>query len=400
MPGYGGYSIDLACRGKLGRLAYRCYNCACRLPHVYPTYRNASLHGHNFNARGVRSSVGTLFPSTHMTHVSLSAAHAHATCRHVVSSFRRNGASVLVNARVISGNLSFSRIDVINVLGTSAVLGCPSFHTCRHTFRLVTRITKHTKQGGGHNEIILRAGDVSRPVVPRIVTGSCRTVMNKRLTRHRVFRCPPCCHLICICLGGQGRALLSLVTRAVTTGLHAIFNGQMLKPSGPPMTHMRALFVQGVILGVRAGTPVTHTHRLLIRIRGRVITRSHFGSLVICCSMSPVWVAHGWEGVGGVLFIYLNGVYHSSSTRKIVGRLMRRTKHTSRFLVSSTNVLSCRRNRLPSDQVHTRTTHHKCGLARLSQPMHARSFCGFSLVVNVSSHGVSSLGSHTPSATR
>lgn len=224
-----------------------------------------------------------------MTHVSLSAAHAQSTCRGVVTSFRRKGASVLVNARVMSGKLSFSRIDIIKVLGTSAVLGCPSFHSCRHTFRLVTRITKHTKQGGGQNEMILRAGDVSRPVVHRIVAGSCRSVITKRLTRQRVFRCPPCCQVICICLGGQGRALLSIVTRAVTRGLHTLFKGQVLKPSGPPITHVRALFVQGVIIGVRRGTPVDHTHRLLLQMRHRVVRSRQFGSLVICCSMSPVW---------------------------------------------------------------------------------------------------------------
>lgn len=104
--------------------------------------------------------------------------------------------------------------------------------------------------------------------------------------------------------------------------------------------------------------------------------------------------------VGGVLFIYLNGVYHSSATRKIVLRLLGRTNLRGRFIVSSTNVLSCRRKRLPSDQVHTRTTHHNCGLIRHSHPMHARSFCSFSLVVKVSSQGVSSLGRHTPKPRR
>lgn len=174
------------------------------------------------------------------------------------------------------------------MLGTSAVLGCPSFHSCRHTFRLVTRMTKHTKHGGGHKHIVLRAGDVSRPVVRRIVTGSCRSVMNKRLTRHRVFRCPPCCHLMCICLGGRGRSLLSRVTTMVTNGLETMFNGQILKPSGPPITHVRALFVGGVIIGVRRGTPVKHTQRLLLHVRQRVVRSRHCGSLVICCSMSPV----------------------------------------------------------------------------------------------------------------
>lgn len=104
--------------------------------------------------------------------------------------------------------------------------------------------------------------------------------------------------------------------------------------------------------------------------------------------------------VGGVLFIYLKGVYHDSATRNMVLRLVRRTKLRGRFIVSSTKVLSCRRKRLPSDQVHTRTTHHNCRLIRHSHPIHARSFCGFSLVVNVSSQGVSSLGSGTPSPRR
>lgn len=288
MPGYGGYSIDLACRGNVGRLAYRCYKCACRLPHSYPTYSKARLIGEKFNARGVRSSVGVTFPRTTITHVSLSAAHAHSTCRGVVTSFRRKGASVLVNARVISGKLSFSRIDIIKVLGTSAVLGCPSFHSCRQTFRLVTRISKHTKEEGGRNHIMLRAGDVSRPVVSRIVTGSCRRVMSKRLTRERVFRCPPCCQLICMCLGGQGRTVLRRATSMVTKGLHSMFKTQILNPSGPPIKHVRAFFVGGVIIGVRCGTPVDHTQRLLLRMRQRVVRSRHFGSLVICCSISPV----------------------------------------------------------------------------------------------------------------
>lgn len=233
--------------------------------------------------------MGLVFPRTGITQVSLSAAHAHATCRGVVTSFRRNGASVLVNARVISGKLSFSRIDIIKVLGTSAVLGFPSFQDCRHTFRLVTRMTKHTKHGGGRKLIVLRAGSPSLPIVRRIVRGSCRRLCCSRLTRQRVFGCPPCCHLVCMCLGRHGRSVLSLTTSAVTTRLHSKLNSEMLNPSGPPITHVRALFVGGVVIGIRRGTSVGGIHSCLLTMRHTVLRSRHFHSLLMCCSMSPRW---------------------------------------------------------------------------------------------------------------
>lgn len=98
-----------------------------------------------------------------------------------------------------------------------------------------------------------------------------------------------------------------------------------------------------------------------------------------------------------MLFIYLNGVYESSSTRRIVHALVGGGKLRRRVRISSTKVLDCREKRLPSDHVQVRTSHHNCGLARHSHPIYARSFCRFSVVVNVSSHGVRSLVRHTPS---
>lgn len=289
MPHYGGYSIDLACRGELRRLAYRCYNCACTIPATYPTYKKIRLVGHKFNARGVRSSVGRVFPRTGITQVSLSAAHAHATCRHVVGSFRRKGASVLVNARVVSGKLSFSQMDIMNVLGTSSVVGCPSFHSCRQTFRLVTRITKETKQGGGRKLIMLRAGSPRGPLVRRVVTGSCAHLCRRRVRRHDLFGCPPFCQLVCMCLGRHGRSVLGRTTSLVTTRLQRNVNRQVLNPSGPPITQVRSLFVQGVIVGVRRRTSVDGMHHCLARMRHALVRSRHFHSLVMCCSMSPAW---------------------------------------------------------------------------------------------------------------
>lgn len=142
-----------------------------------------------------------VFPRTGVTEVSLSAAHAQGTCRHLVTSFSRNEAGLLVNARVISGNLSFSGIDMMNVLGTSSVLGCPSFHTCRRTFVVVTRIDNETKEGNGHNLIVLRAGGPALPMVKRIMRGSCRNLCRNVLRREEAFRCPPFFRLVGICMG-------------------------------------------------------------------------------------------------------------------------------------------------------------------------------------------------------
>ncbi len=104
--------------------------------------------------------------------------------------------------------------------------------------------------------------------------------------------------------------------------------------------------------------------------------------------------------VGQVLFIYLKGVYHSYATRRIVHEVISSTKHRTRFFLSSTKLVGCRRNRPTSTQVHTRTTQEKCRVARLSHPIQCSSFFSFSLVIKVSSHGVSGLGTVTPKLRR
>lgn len=266
---------------------YRCYKCGVRLPRRYPRYRDPRLHAVKFKARVIRRRVTALFPSTGIRHLSFSATHAHTTCRQVVTSFRGNGARVLVKARVLSGNLSFKGIDIINVLGTSDLVGFPSFHTRRHTFRLVMRIDNHTKEQSGQKAIILRASRPSRPLVEVMRHFTCGRVMHLRLNRQDVFHCPPCCHLVIVILHDQGSSVLRRLSILCTRGLHHHLNRHILNPIAPPVAHIRALRVQGVILGVRVTTTVTPMHRVLRSMRARVRHCLPFGRLVIRCSMSP-----------------------------------------------------------------------------------------------------------------
>ncbi len=257
------------------------------MPFGYPSYKNRTLDGQKVNARHVRRRMAHFFPGTHITHVSLSAAHSGRTCRRVLASFRKKGASILVNARVISGNLSFTGIDIINVVGTSAVLGCPSFHTCRHSFRLVTRITKHTKQQKDRKLIVLRAEGASLPIVRRIVTGSCASLCRRRTARQRCFRCPPFYQLVCVCLQKESRITIVRTTRTVTAKVHHCFTRHILKPRPPTITHIRSLRVHGLVLGIRPSLNIARIHRYLCKIRRRLVRRKLLRGMALCCSISP-----------------------------------------------------------------------------------------------------------------
>ncbi len=242
----------------------------------------------NVNARGVRSRLLSLFPTTHITQVSLSDAHSRRTCSHLLDSFTRKGAGILIKARVIAGNLSFSGISIINVLSTSALLRRPGFHTCRATCGVVSRIDKQTNEGNRRNEIVLRAGRPRLDIVRRVIRGSCPTFCTSAVTRQRRFGCPPFSRVVGVRLHRGGTRVIAITTRRVTTRLHRELTAEILKPSGPTITEIGRLRVEVVVLGVRTAVPLSTIHPILITTQSALTTAPHATDIVILFSISPL----------------------------------------------------------------------------------------------------------------
>lgn len=191
--GYPRYSVSLACRQCGRRVGYRCYNCRTPIPGTYPRYRDRRVHCFKANARGIRRRLTGVLPRTGMVQVSISAADEGKTRRGLLSRFRSKRTSVLLKARVVTGNLSFPGVALMNMLSTSAVLRLPSFQSSRGAFRLLARMDKHTKERRLRKRMVVRACAPRRCDVRLTKRRSCSGFCRERVVIHGVRECPPFC---------------------------------------------------------------------------------------------------------------------------------------------------------------------------------------------------------------
>lgn len=288
---YPGYDVDLACRDCGGHLVYRCYKCAGPLSGVYPRYKRGSVECDNFNARHVRSRVSHLFPSTHILHVSTSAASNGFDRRHLFSTFSTNRCSVLINARVITGKLSFPGMALINIIGTSGSLCSRGCATRRESFSLVARIINEDNEQDRSNGTIVRAVGPCGRIVGCTTRRSCGSFCGGRVSLEQLLACPPCYSVCSISFIDRSRGTTTLYSGTFLRGLTRL-GGARCRGRGLVILNPKPTGVYGVGGGFECELSVGYggsgsIHGLLGRVLGALSGVGRCGSITMAVSLGP-----------------------------------------------------------------------------------------------------------------
>jgi len=234
-------------RSASGNVAQlRCHYCdfITPLPPTCPHCSSAELTLEGVGTQRVEEALVEQFPNIRVIRMDVDTTGWKGAHDHLVESFRRREADVLLGTQMVAKGLDFPAVTLVGVISADTGLHMPDFRASERSFQLLTQVAGRSGRGTTPGEVVIQTMLPTDPVLQAASRQDFSAFVENELAERRAAAFPPFGRLILFRWRGKDeKAVIAAAQQGIARLRHAVPPDQtILGPAPAPLTRLREFY--------------------------------------------------------------------------------------------------------------------------------------------------------------
>jgi primosomal protein N' (replication factor Y) len=224
----------------------RCHYCdfITPLPPTCPHCSSAELTLEGVGTQRVEEALVEQFPNIRVIRMDVDTTGWKGAHDHLVESFRRREADVLLGTQMVAKGLDFPAVTLVGVISADTGLHMPDFRASERSFQLLTQVAGRSGRGTTPGEVVIQTMLPTDPVLQAASRQDFSAFVENELAERRAAAFPPFGRLILFRWRGKDeKAVIAAAQQGIARLRHAVPPDQtILGPAPAPLTRLREFY--------------------------------------------------------------------------------------------------------------------------------------------------------------
>lgn len=208
---------DISLTYHSGDKNVKCHYCGYRVkaPDICPACKSANIRYFGAGTEKVEQEVYRLFPGVKALRIDSDTISKKGSLEHILSSFRKGNAQVLIGTQIVSRGLDFPKVSLVGVITADTALNMPDFRASERTFQLITQVAGRAGRADFPGKVLVQTYCPESFAIKAACKNGITNFYREELKNRQKSNYPPFCHLLNIILTGSKQDILEKTAEEV-----------------------------------------------------------------------------------------------------------------------------------------------------------------------------------------
>ncbi len=233
----------------------RCHYCGYHeeSPVTCPACGDNDLRFMGYGTEKAEEELQTLLPEARIERMDWDTTRGKYAYHKLISRFEDKEIDILIGTQMITKGLDFSDVRLVGVLNADQLLHFPDFRSYERAYQLMTQVAGRAGRKDEQGKVVIQTFDTKHPVFQMVLENDYKALYEREIRDRELFRYPPFYRLIKIIQRHRDQDLLEDTAKVVADKLQKIFGKRMLGPEYPPISRIRGLYNQNILIKLERG---------------------------------------------------------------------------------------------------------------------------------------------------
>lgn len=251
------------------------------IPSVCPNCENSELSGRGYGTERIEEQLQAILPEARIARMDLDTTRSRQNYEQILHDFEQGHTDILIGTQMVTKGLDFDRVSLVGILSADTMLSQPDFRSYERAFQLMEQVAGRAGRKGDGGHVVLQTRDTTNSVVLQVVNHDYEGMYAEQARERRLFRYPPFCRVIFICLKHRDECVVESLATDFATRLRQVFGERVLGPDSPPVSRVQLMHIRKLILKVELTAPMSAVRQRLILLQNQVLAFPDYHSAQI-----------------------------------------------------------------------------------------------------------------------
>ena len=269
----------------------RCHYCGYQQEpvKVCPACGSGKVTLLGFGTEKIEDDLKLVLPEARIGRLDLDTAGSKTSLGALLAAFEEKELDILVGTQMVTKGLDFENVRLVGVLGADQLVRFPDFRAGERAYQLLTQVAGRAGRKNKRGRVLLQAYNPTHPVLQEVLNGDFAGHLRRELAERREFNYPPFVRMIQLTLRHKEEKTVQSAAILFARILREKLGERVLGPVQPPVSRLRGLYGQDILLKLEKDARVLSWSKNLIRSATEiVIGEKGFGQVQVAVDVDPV----------------------------------------------------------------------------------------------------------------
>ncbi len=269
----------------------RCHYCGYQQEpvKVCPACGSGKVTLLGFGTEKIEDDLKLLLPEARVGRLDLDTAGSKTSLGALLAAFEEKELDVLVGTQMVTKGLDFENVGLVGVLGADQLVRFPDFRAGERAYQLLTQVAGRAGRKNKRGRVLLQAYNPTHPVLQEVLSGDFAGHLRRELAERREFNYPPFVRMIQLTLRHKEERTVQAAAALFARVLREKLGERVLGPVQPPISRLRGLYGQDILLKLEKDARLLLWTKNLIRATTEIVVgEKGFGQVQVAVDVDPV----------------------------------------------------------------------------------------------------------------
>jgi len=188
---------------------------------------------------------------------------------------------------MVTKGLDFDTVSLVGILSADQLLGFPDFRANERGFQLIQQVSGRAGRKGHASKVLIQTFDAEHPVLDFILKNDFENFFYREMNFRKEFDYPPYTRLIHLVLKHKERKTVQNAARDFARLLAENFQGTILGPVTPPISMMKNLYLQDILLKIPKTAALNANKHALVQSIEKLKLKVEYKSVRVDVDVDP-----------------------------------------------------------------------------------------------------------------
>lgn len=267
-----------------------CHYCGFEMevPEHCPSCGSGTIRTHGIGTERVEEEATAMFPDARVVRMDSDTTGSKHSFERIIREFESGDKNILIGTQMVSKGLDFRNVSVVGIINADMMMSQPDFRAGERAYQLMSQVSGRAGRDGKKSTVIIQTSNPENPVIRYVISGDFKAFFNDEVSIRKAFGYPPYTRLVNISFRHHDVDVVRKAALYFSEFGRRCFGVNILGPDQPPVSRIKNLFLQSLLLKIDISESVSTAKSKLVWIKDRVHDNSEFRYVQIIFDVDPV----------------------------------------------------------------------------------------------------------------
>ncbi|QZT36509.1 primosomal protein N' [Halosquirtibacter xylanolyticus] len=267
-----------------------CHYCGYKMyfPKACPTCHGKEIKDIGHGTEKIEAEIKELFPEAKLLRMDLDTTRKKNAFDHIIGSFERHEADILIGTQMVTKGLDFSNVAVVGIINADAILKFPDFRAYERSFQLMLQVSGRAGRLHGGGKVVIQTSDPTNPLFNDVIKGDYPSLYRSQIKDREMFHYPPFYRMVSIMVKHKYQNIVDTFANQLAYVLRQQFGDRVLGPEYPLLSRVQNSYQKQIILKYERDYSISAAKKLIEKIISHVLSHSSNKNVSIIIDVDPL----------------------------------------------------------------------------------------------------------------